>query len=165
MEKGQTDMDITWILVAHNAGARIFRRNRPRDGLEIVLEIDHPEGRLRNHEINSDKPGRRYRGGDQNRHGTSNHEMPDEHLAIEFARKLASILDDGRSQNLYRNVVLVAGPKMLGMLRENVDKKTKEKIVATLDKDLGRVDDGDLPQHLRPALEKVDYELVFGRSA
>ncbi|NNE19964.1 MAG: host attachment protein, partial [Myxococcales bacterium] len=40
-------MGKTWILVAHEAGARLFANDGIGQGLALVESIDHPEGRAR----------------------------------------------------------------------------------------------------------------------
>ena len=43
----------TWILVGHEAGARVFENRGPGKGLELVETIEHPEGRLRDRDIDT----------------------------------------------------------------------------------------------------------------
>jgi hypothetical protein len=40
-------MDKTWIVRAHQAGARVFENQGPGKALELLDEIDHPQGRAR----------------------------------------------------------------------------------------------------------------------
>ncbi|MGB8330033.1 MAG: host attachment protein, partial [Polyangiales bacterium] len=54
-------MTNTWILVAHDAGARLFENRGRGKGLELIEMIDHPEGRERNRDVDSDRPGRSFR--------------------------------------------------------------------------------------------------------
>lgn len=51
----------TWILVAHEAGARAFENDGPGKGLDLVEEIEHAEGRTRDGAIDTDRPGRSFR--------------------------------------------------------------------------------------------------------
>ena len=53
-------MTTTWILVAHRGGGRLFENSGPGTGLRLIQTIDHPQGRLKSGEINSDKPGRAF---------------------------------------------------------------------------------------------------------
>ena len=53
-------MNRTWILIAHRAGARIFENDGPGTGLKHVDAIAHPEGRLEDKALGSDKPGRSF---------------------------------------------------------------------------------------------------------
>lgn len=44
-------MDTTWIVVAHQAGARVFENQGSGKGLDLGDEIDHPQGRARDDEV------------------------------------------------------------------------------------------------------------------
>ena len=54
-------MDSTWIVVAHEAGARFFENDGRGTGLELVEEIEHADGRARDRDMASDRPGRSFR--------------------------------------------------------------------------------------------------------
>ncbi|MDP1707769.1 MAG: host attachment protein [Gammaproteobacteria bacterium] len=141
-------MKKTWILVAHRSGARLFENDGPGKGLRAVREIANPEGRLKTHDITSDRPGRTSDSqGTHHSYGKELHD-PKEHLAQQFARQLAGVLNDGRNQHCYDQLVLVADPRFLGELREALDQATAALVTATLNKDLVNVDDHDILQHL-----------------
>ena len=137
-----------WVLVAHRSGARLFENRGPGKGLELLKTVEHPAGKLRSHDIDSDKHGRSFdrRGG--GRHAYSNEQDPTTHIAEQFAKQLAELLDDGRTQQRYAQLVLVAEPRFLGILRAALSPTTAALIVATLAKDLGNTDARDLPKFL-----------------
>jgi len=120
-------MTSTWIVVAHEAGARFFENRGRGTGLELIEEVEHPEGRARDRDMASDRPGRSFRknSGDPSRASLSQSEGPHDRAVSDFARALADKLQDARVQNRYRGVVLVAPPKFLAQL-----------VMASLDKDL-----------------------------
>jgi protein required for attachment to host cells len=138
----------TWILVAHRSGARLFENSGPGKGLELLQNIDNPAGKLKNQEINSDKPGRSFdrRGG--GRHAYSAEQDPTTHVAEHFAKQLGALLEDGRTEQRYSRLVLVADPRFLGLLRGSLPAQTAALVSATLDKDLGGIEPRDLPRHL-----------------
>ena len=135
-------MATTWILVAHDAGARIFDNQGPGKGIDLVEEIDHPEGRARAGELESDRPGRSFRknSGDPRRAAMSRSEGPHERVVAAFARELSDRLRQGRVAGAYERLVLVAPPKFLGVLRSSLDDPTAACVVGSLDKDLARSD-------------------------
>ena len=137
-----------WVLVAHRSGARLFENRGPGKGLELLKTVEHPAGKLRSHDIDSDKHGRSFdrRGG--GRHAYSNEQDPTTHIAEQFAKQLAELLDDGLTQQRYVQLVLVAEPRFLGILRAALNSTTAALIVATLAKDLGNTDARDLPKFL-----------------
>ena len=79
----------TWILVAHRAGARLFENKGPGKGLSLVENIDHPEGRLKDHDINADRPGRAFDNLGAGRHGMGKEVSPTQHVSQQFAKSLA----------------------------------------------------------------------------
>lgn len=144
-------MTNTWILVAHRAGARIFESSGPGQGLRLLEDIPHPEGRLKSGEINADRPGRTF-DSFHRRHGVSQEHSADDQVTFMFAKHLGDMLDKGRTQNRYSRLVLVAEPHLLGELRATLTSPTAALVSATLDKDLVNVENRDLPKHLESVL-------------
>lgn len=143
------DMASTWIVIAHRAGARIIEYAGRSEGLSLVEEIDHAEGRLKNSELETDKPGAASEGGGKpGGHGMGNVESAHDHVAGEFARRLAQTLAAARNEHRVDALYLVAEPRFLGMLRGALDGPTAGLVRDTLPKDLARVPLHTLPKHL-----------------
>ena len=138
----------TWILVAHRGGARVFENKGPGKGLNLLHDIPHPEGKLKNKDIGADKPGRSFDSLGHGRHSLSTEQEPKAHVAVQFAKQLSTMLDDGRSQQRYGKLVLVAEARFLGNLRAALSNSTAALVTATLDKDLGGVEPHNMPKHL-----------------
>jgi len=140
----------TWILVGHEAGARVFANRGPGKGLGLVETIEHPEGRLRDRDIDSDRPGRSFRqdSGDPRRSAMSRGEGPHDRVIADFARALADKLQHGRVENQYERLVLVAPPRFLGLLRASLDGPTAQLVVGSIDKDLATRKESELIKHL-----------------
>lgn len=145
-------MGKTWILVAHRSGARLLENSGPGKGLELLQNVDNPAGKLKNQEINSDKPGR-HLDPRNNRHGYGHDQQPIMHVAEQFAKQLATVLEQGRTAHRYARLVLVADPRFLGLLRNCLSGPTAMLVSATLDKDLGGIETRDLHKHV----EQVVY--------
>lgn len=145
-------MSTTWILVAHRSGARFFSSRGPNTELTLVDDVDHAEGRLRAGDIDADRPGRVHDRVGEQRHGVSSEESPTEHLAVEFAKALAGRLKSAQEAGQFQRLVLVAGPKFLGHLRDALDSQTAALVTASLDKNLGGIAVGELAGHLREVL-------------
>jgi protein required for attachment to host cells len=171
-------MDNLWIVVAHQAGVRIFRRNRPSDGIELVEKMDHPSGRLHDRDINTDKPGRQFTptpatqsrgpqgaGHTYRRHGFTPRIMAHEMDAIRFTQHVAQHLETARAQNKFNRLVLVADPHELGLLKESLDKKTGECVIATLNKNLAKVRDSELEDQIYDVLTDAEQKMILQRSA
>lgn len=145
-------MPITWVLVADRGGARLFEHHGRSSGLQRVADIPHPQGRLKNGELNADKHGRSFDSSGNGRHAMGTSESPAEHVAASFARKLAQRLNQGGQQHRYERLVLVAAPRFLGSLRNALSNAAKTAVIATINKDLSGVQDRDLRTHLADVL-------------
>ncbi len=144
-------MAMTWILVAHEAGARVFEARGRGKGLELLDTIEHPEGRARDRDLASDRPGRSFRkdSGDARRAAMSRAEGPHDRAVSDFARALADRLRRARVANQYDRLVLVAPPRFLGLLRSTLDGPTTHLVVGSMDKDLAMKNETELVEHLR----------------
>ncbi|MEQ8660814.1 MAG: host attachment protein [Gammaproteobacteria bacterium] len=141
-----------WLVVADRSGARIMA---VRDGgkvLEPRVTLEHPEGRLQDRQIDSDRPGRSFDSGGEGRHAMTREESASERIAADFAREIASHLDKARGAGRLDELVLVAEPRFLGLLRDAVDKHTAGCVIASVDKDLAHLAPDELVAHLGDAL-------------
>lgn len=143
-------MTSTWIVVAHEAGARFFENRGRGTGLELVEEVEHPEGRARDRDMASDRPGRSFRknSGDPGRASMGQSEGPHDRAVSDFARALADKLKDGRVQNRYKRLMLVAPPRFLGLLRSSLDGPTAQLVMVSLDKDFAASKKSELMERL-----------------
>jgi protein required for attachment to host cells len=137
----------TWIVVGHRAGARIVEHTR--SGLKLIEEIDHAAGRLKDNEIESDRPGRAFSSVGTGRSAYSPHETAHDHAAQTFASQLAQTLRAARNEHRFDRLVLVAEPRFLGMMRGALDGATAALIHDEAHKDLANVPMHDLHSHLR----------------
>ncbi len=145
-------METIWILVADRAGARLFEQRGPGK-LTLLQDLPHPEGRLKNQDIDADKHGRSFDSMGQGRHAMSTEQAPTDHVAQRFAKELVQTLDHGRTQNAFSRLVLVAEPAFLGMLRAALPDPLASKVSTTVNKNLTQVNERDLPGHLSDVLQ------------
>lgn len=141
-------MTTTWVLIADRSHARIVAHRAPGKGLELVEEIEHPEGRLRDGDIDSDVQGRSFDIAGEGRHAMSQSVLPHEQVAIAFARQLAEKVRAGRNEHRFDQLVLAAEPRFLGLLRDALDAPTRQLVSAEIHKHLLGHNDGDLERHL-----------------
>jgi protein required for attachment to host cells len=145
-------MPRTFILIAHRSGARLFKQDHVHAPLALHTQFDFPKGRLQEGEINADRPGRVHDRMGNQRHGVSREESAVDHLTAGFVRELADYLRTARLAKDFDHLVLVAGPKLLGRLREALDADTLALVTASLHKDLQDVPERELPAHLAEAV-------------
>ncbi len=140
-------MDKTWILVADAARARLFTVERPRGPLTELDDFVNPVERLREREIEADDRGRGA-APDGGRHAFGDDKDPKAEYARRFAHELAERLKEGRSQGEFKRLYLVADPRFLGELRGQLDDQTERLVVSTLDKEISRLDAGQIRRYL-----------------
>lgn len=138
----------TYALVANRASAALYRTMGPGVAPELVRRFDHPEGRLKSSEINSDRPGRGFDKSRVGSHAFTPEEGPVERVARDFANKLAKDLQHARQNSEYDELALIAPPRMLGYLREAMDPQTRELIYGELAKDIDQNNPMDVRKHL-----------------
>lgn len=138
----------TWILVADGSQARIVRHTGPGLGLEPVFdELLHGRN-LPDREIMADRPGRAFDSAGQGRHAMEPVTDPHEHDKQVFIRDIAALLDKESKQGRYDRLVIVAPPKALGYLRQELSDHVQSKVTGELGKDLVHVAPHDLARHL-----------------
>ena len=114
----------------------IFLRNKgtteePDLEVENVLQHDNPPTR----EQGTDRPGRMHDAGPNHKSGagyTDWHQLEEDRFAGEIADALYKAAHKGD----YKNLVIVAPPKTLGVLRKEYHKEVSDRIVAEVHKDL-----------------------------
>ena len=142
-------MTTTWILSANRSSASLFESDWPGNSMRRIQDIPHPQGRMQNKDIDTDKPGRVFDSFGEGRHSTSPKQEPTEHIAQQFALDLAELLNKGRLTNAYNKLVLIAEPKFLGILRAALDKNTASLVVQSVNKELLDVKEEDLAEYLQ----------------
>lgn len=141
----------TWIVVADGARGRIFARRPDKDAFEPALPFDLVETRLRTRELVSDRGGHateRHRGGHSLSKGVDAHEQSQN----ELAHRIAQTLRQGRTENRFDRLVLVAPPAFLGRLRGVLDDATAKLIVAARAKEISALSPHELQERLSSLL-------------
>lgn len=141
----------TWILVSDTSRAKLFSAELRDDVWSLVQEIEHPEGRRLSREISpSSPPGRmqnsKASGG--RRTAVVPHTSPKEAEAQHFAEYLCHYLKEENAKGRFHQLVLVAPPHFLGMLRHSLDRQTTNRLRTTVEKDLSMFDAPELRQRL-----------------
>lgn len=143
----------TWVLVADAARALLLRAG-PADGpLELLEELAHPEGRAKPGELVEDKPGRSFdsarTGG---RHAMEPDTDPQRAELHRFVRRLAAALDEAAGAGRFHRLVLVAGPRLLGELRDALPERVRGMVTREVGKDLAGLDLPELRERLSSVL-------------
>lgn len=137
-----------WIVVADSARARIFSVASASAPLNPMEQLVHPEARLHDKDMKSDRPGRAFDSHGAGRHATGTPVSPKEQESIRFAKTIAEHLDQGRINNRFKRLALVADPRFLGHIRKSISDEVEKLVTLEIDKDLSKAEDGDIREHL-----------------
>lgn len=138
----------TWILVANRAEATIFASHGHAVPMDIAEHIDNPRGRLHSNELESDRPGRSFDRAGLGRHAMASEESARERVEHEFALQLAELLDQRRNEGVYDQLIVIAGPKLLGLLRNALSEPCRRLIKVEMNKELIHPDQEIVRKHL-----------------
>ncbi|MDR3410895.1 MAG: host attachment protein [Formivibrio sp.] len=133
----------TWILVANACQARIYFRNGIKQELALVKEMIHPESRMKNADLVSDRAGSMP--GTGNGQGSKQPQaIPKQNEAMHFAQELAQTLNQGRCSQQFERIILVAPPAFMGLLSEKLDVQTNKFVTDRLGKDYTQATEKEL---------------------
>lgn len=123
---------VDWFLVADRSRAKIYQGPPDRNGHFSVEHVfEHPEGRLRRQEMESDEPGRISLVG-KSRTVPETHEDPEHREARRFAGELCTYLESARREGQFDRLNIVAPPFFLGVLRGHLTPELRARIAGEL---------------------------------
>jgi protein required for attachment to host cells len=140
-------MKSTFILVADNARARIFTADTPSSPLEEIDALAHTEARLHDREMTSDLPGK-IKGEGSVGHAFEQPTDPKKHEADNFAHRLADYLEEAHNANKFEQLLIIAEPSFLGLLRNQLPEQIKKLVCFELDKNITTHSSDDIRKHL-----------------
>ena len=158
-------MKKTWVLIADEAIVRIL--DWPGHGhgneLQSVEEITDPLAHAKGAELRRDAEGRRAGGATEGARQGTPHQLRSEanptasagegeqHVEAEsFARRVAGHLDAARQQGRFDELHLVAAPRFLGLLRNQLSPAVRDTVVREVDKDFVHFGNADITSRLFP---------------
>jgi protein required for attachment to host cells len=120
------------IVVADAARARIFKTVEKLTDMTEIEELTHPESRLRDKELGADPPVR-----SANQKGSLQpRTFPKDYEEQSFAKELGKRLKELHIQLQYEELILIASPRFLGMLRNELDTTIERLLSRSINKEL-----------------------------
>lgn len=137
-----------YVIVIDSAKARVLHTTSKTSPLIEFAVLEHPESRMHTRELTSDLPGR-----DSNRTGLGKHRMdsatdPKQQELIEFGREIAGYLKDLLNSKTVNQLMIVAAPAFLGILREQLPQGVANAVTFELDKNLTNHKPHEIRSHL-----------------
>lgn len=140
-------MSDTWVTVADNSRARIFKVVSPSGPLEEIQTLAHPEARLHEGDLTTDRSGRDTNGTSGSHGFGTATEIKDEEAA-RFASLVCSTLEAGYRKGWFNKLYIVAAPSFLGLLRKHRSNNVKQIIAEELSKNISTLDAKTIRSHL-----------------
>ena len=147
-------MKLTWIVVANNSMARFFTVESESSPMTEIEALSHVEGRLHDREITSDFPGK-IKGEGAVGHAFEQPTDPKKHEEDQFAYLVAKHLDAAYNEHKFNQLLLVAEPSFLGLLRHHLSDQLKKLVCFELDSNIATLTPDQIRTHLPKYLPKL----------
>lgn len=140
----------TLYVIADGGRARFVERDE-MGTFRTIASFVSPELHERSHDLGLDRPARVKESANAARHAVE--PRRDLHAAAkqDFVKHIAGEIDAEHGRKSFDKLVLVAPPHVLTELREKLSKAMAKLAADSLQKDLTKVPDHDLAEHLVPA--------------
>lgn len=136
-----------WLLIANSSSARLFRIQTIHS-LEEIRNFEHPESRLRNIDLTSDKPGRDFESSGTVRHALEPATLPKQHEFELFAKRLADYLQEAHHKKEFEDLYIAATPAFLGLIRQELSPAVTKSIKGEVNKDITHFKPSEILDHL-----------------
>jgi len=147
-------MKLTWIVVANNSLARFFTVESESSPMTEIEALTHLEGRLHDRDITSDLPGK-IKGEGAVGHAFEQPTDPKKHEADQFAHFVATHLEAAHNEHKFDQLLLVAEPSFLGLLRSHLSAQIKKLVCFELDSNIATLTPEEIRTHLPEYLPKL----------
>lgn len=124
------------VVVADGSRARLFESGGIGTRLVEREDLSHPESRLHARELTADLPGTSFDRTGRGRHSMEPSTDPKRVEIKDFAHTLAARVEAARAREGVQQVVLVAPPRFLGLLREGLSEQSRRLVVREVVRDI-----------------------------
>ena len=127
-----------WVVVADESEAIIFQRKGRRTPLDEVTRLQNETARMKSGDLLADRDGRSFDSHGHGRHAVEKENAdPKRQAALVFAKELAArIVKAGRNDGAFDELILIAAPRFLGLLRDALSTAGKLTPFLTIAKDV-----------------------------
>lgn len=146
-------MQTTWILTADSSRARIFEMHDRQDHLHEIEDFANAAGHANIGDLRTDARGRFYGKGEREQAHTSEPEIdPVMHETELFSKQVSEFLDKACSEHRYDKLYVIAFPKFLGLMRQNMSKQVQRLVEEEVPKDMSKFDIREIEDYVRNQL-------------
>ena len=136
------------VIAADNTCARVFRATSSKGSLEEEIVLTHPENRLQDKDMTSDRSGYSFSSSGYGRRSLSKSEDPKEHEIKLFVNEINEYLHSLEKKNDLNQLILIAAPKLLGLLKKHLSSSIQEHITYELNKNIAKMNADEIRMYL-----------------
>ena len=130
------------IVVTDEREANFFDTSKLVGPLTARGSVQNGAAGLKDTDLETDRPGRRHNGSSNitrgHSHGVDGERSTEQHDIELFAKAVAQRINADRLKNSFDKLLLIAPPKMLGLLRQSLSTHTRALVAGEVSKDLKR---------------------------
>lgn len=142
-------MNAIWVLVAERSRARLFELDAATAPLQEIKDWVETRARLRPGDYETtEAPGRTFNSWGVQRHAMEMPTDPHDKAAQGFAAELVAFLDGEYERQRFDKLILVASPRMLGTLHQELSDKLRRTVAAEVPKSLAKRSPKTIRAHL-----------------
>jgi protein required for attachment to host cells len=134
----------TWIVIADGANARVLESVGRGGTFKPVVGLSFDSHAPASRDIVSERPGRTYNSTGRLRHAIEPRVDAHERHEAEFLKSVADRLDAALRQKTYDDLILIAPPRALGILRKQLSSQARRRLRGELDSDLIKRTDAEI---------------------
>lgn len=137
----------TCIVACAADGARLWRSTSRFGDWAALVEFSDGDPARPEKSFASDRPGRAFDSIGSGRHAMAASETGRRHEVRKFARQVADYLNAEIAANSFNNIVLIASPAFLGLVRPELSETARRAVVHELARDLTDLDANAIRQY------------------
>jgi protein required for attachment to host cells len=145
-------MQTTWVIAADSSRARIFEVGKENEKLREIEDMINPEGRQDGRDIQSDAEGQNFSGRDIQRSTSQPQQTMLEHDIELFCKEVSRYLDKACYEHRFDALCVIAPPKFLGMMRDNLGELARKAVTEEIPKDIAWFEGPEIEKYLRDKL-------------
>jgi len=163
LDEKEKSMRTTWVIAADSNRARVFELSDSGHKLREIEDMLNPEARQMEREQVTDAGGRFGQGGQGGEGGPGNlgpgargqahtsepQQSVREHEVEMFSKQLGRYLDQARNEHRFDRLRVIAAPKFLGLIRQNMSKEVEKMVEEEIPKNISGFESREVEQYLR----------------
>ena len=144
------------VVAADTTCARIFKATSSKGPLEEKEVLVHPENRLSEKDLISDRKGSTSSSHGSGRSSYSKHTDVKDQGTKEFINEINDCLMRLETNNEFKQLIIIAAPKLLGALKKQLNSSLQKRITYDLNKNIAKLNADEIRMRLPKYLARTD---------